>query len=193
MLNRRRFLTTATLSVSLAAAALFATGGATFAEEAKAGNIMIEAPFARATPGSAKAGGAFLTLRNEGDEADTLISAEADVADRVELHTHINDNGVMRMRKVDGIDVAAHGTTELKPGGYHVMFIGLKAPLKEGEAFPLKLTFAKSGSVTITMPVRRIGAMSADGKMGTMDHGNMGKMDHGNMDQGSMKKDAPAQ
>lgn len=193
MLNRRRFLTTLTLSAALAAAALFATGSATFAEEAKAGNIMIEAPFARATPGSAKAGGAFLTLRNEGDEADTLISAEADVAKRVELHTHINDNGVMRMRKVDGIDVAAHGTTELKPGGYHVMFIGLKAPLKEGESFPLKLTFAKSGSVTITMPVRRIGAMSADGKMGGMDHG---KMDHGNMgkmDHGKMKKEAPAE
>lgn len=78
-----------------------------------------------------------------------------------QLHTHIKDGEVMRMRQVEAIDVPAHGEVALKPGSYHVMFMKLKAPLKKGEKFPLELTFEKAGKVTIEMPVAGVGAKMA--------------------------------
>ena len=112
---------------------------------AKAGDISIEQPWARESPAMAQAGAAFMTLTNTGDSADRLVSALSPIADKVELHTHIDDNGVMRMRAVEGIDIPAKQSTALKPGGLHVMLIGLKAPLKQGAAVPLTLTFQHGG------------------------------------------------
>lgn len=127
----------------------------------KTGDIAIEQPFARATP--AKVGGVFLTLRNNGGTADRLVKAASPVAENVELHTHIKDGDAMRMRAVENIPVPANGQTALEPGGYHIMLIGLKQPLKEGGSFPLTLTFEKSGSVTVTVPVQKAGAPAAGG------------------------------
>ncbi len=127
----------------------------------KAGDIAIEQPFARATP--AKVGGVFLTLKNAGGTADKLVKAASPVAETVELHTHIKDGDAMRMRAVENIPVPANGQTALEPGGYHVMLIGLKQPLKEGTSFPLTLTFEKAGSVTVTVPVQKAGAPAASG------------------------------
>jgi copper(I)-binding protein len=76
------------------------------------------------------------------------------VAEVVELHTHVMDGTIMRMRKVDAIDVTGGSTTELKPGGLHVMLIGLKAPLKAGEKFPLTLKFERAGEVKLDVEVR---------------------------------------
>ena len=85
-------------------------------------------------------GGAFMKIHNDEAKQDFLVGGSSPVADRVEVHTHVNDNGVMRMREVKGgIPLEAKGVTELKPGSYHVMFMGLKKPLKEGEKVPVTL------------------------------------------------------
>jgi copper(I)-binding protein len=85
--------------------------------------------------------------------ADQLISATSTVSDDVQLHTMTMDNNVMRMREVKQIDVPANGVVELKPGGLHLMFMNIKAPLKSGELVPVKLKFAKAGEVEVKMPV----------------------------------------
>ncbi|WP_300295536.1 DUF1775 domain-containing protein [Ferrovibrio sp.] len=130
----------------------------------KAGDIAIEQPFARATP--AKVGGVFMTLKNAGGTADRLMKAASPVAESVELHTHVKDGDAMRMRPVEDIPVPAKGQTGLVPGGYHVMLIGLKQPLKEGTQFPLTLTFEKAGTVTIQVPVMKAGSMGDAGNGG---------------------------
>lgn len=135
----------------------------------QAGSITVDDAWARASAGMAKAGAAFMTIENTGG-GDKLIAAAADVSDRVELHTHIHDGDVMRMRQVDAIDVPEHGEALLAPGGYHVMFLGLKAPLKEGETFPLTLTFEHAGKITVDVAVKAPGAMGGDGKPMKMKH-----------------------
>lgn len=130
----------------------------------KAGDIAVEQPFARATP--AKVGGVFMTLKNAGGTADKLVKAASPVAENVELHTHVKDGDAMRMRPVENIPVPARGQTALEPGGYHVMLIGLKQPLKEGAQFPLTLTFEKAGTVTIQVPVMKAGSMGDAGHGG---------------------------
>lgn len=122
----------------------------------KVGDIQIQQPYARATP--AKIGGVFMILQNAGKTTDRLVKAASSVAENVELHTNVKDGDTMRMRPVDAIDVPAQGKTELAPGGYHVMLIGLKQPLKDGERFALTLTFEKAGMVTIDVPVTKAGA-----------------------------------
>ncbi len=127
------------------------------AQTATAGDIAVEAAWARASMGMGRAGAAFLTLRNQGDTDDRLIAAESDVSEVAELHTHTMDGGVMRMRQVEAIAVPAGGTAVLEPGGDHVMLMGLAAPLKTGESFALTLIFETAGSVTLEVPVRALG------------------------------------
>lgn len=157
--------------LAAAMAALLVVPAAAMDMESKVGDISVSGAFARATAGRARAGGGYMIIKNAG-AADTLIDAASDVAARTELHTHIRDGDIMRMRKVeDGIPVPAKGMVEMKPGGYHIMFMGLKAPLKKGQSFPLELTFEKAGKVTTSVQIGSIGAM----KTPEMDHS---KMDH---------------
>ncbi|WP_027405405.1 copper chaperone PCu(A)C [Aquaspirillum serpens] len=128
-----------------------------FAHDYKVGNLHIDHPWARATPSGSQNGAAYLTINNQG-EADSLLSAAATVSKTVELHTHLNEQGVMRMRQVPEITVPAQGKAELKPGGYHIMLIGLQQPLKQGEKFPLTLKFAKAGEVKVEVAVEGLGA-----------------------------------
>jgi copper(I)-binding protein len=137
----------------------------------KAGDIEIHNPWARASAGKARNGGAFVTLKDSGTQGDKLIAAASNVSKKVELHTHIKDGDVMKMRHVPFIPVPAGGSVELKPGSYHIMFMGLKAPLKEGTSFPVTLTFEKSGSVEVMMQVKGVGAMG-----GAMNHSGHGTM-----------------
>lgn len=123
------------------------------AQAVKAADITISHPYARATAPGQPTGGGFLKLDNGGKTADRLLSASAEVSKSVELHSMKMEGDVMRMRQVEGIDIAAGQTVELKPGGLHIMFIGLKAPLKQGESFPMKLTFEKAGEVTVNVKV----------------------------------------
>lgn len=132
-----------------------ASGNADNKAAASIGTMRVEQPFARATP--AKMGGAFMTLVNTAAGSDKLLKAASPVAESVELHTHIKEGDVMRMRAVPGIEIAGNGRTALEPGSYHVMLIGLKQPLKEGSSFPLTLTFEQAGSVTLEVPVVKAG------------------------------------
>jgi copper(I)-binding protein len=117
----------------------------------KLGAIEIGHPYARSTV-AGQPGGGFLTLRNGGSD-DRLLSASADVAASVELHEMKMEGDVMKMRQLDAIALPAGKKVELKPGGLHIMLMGLKAPLKQGDKFPLKLKFEKAGEVTVQVHV----------------------------------------
>lgn len=150
---------------------------------ALAADITVSEPWARASAGMANAGAAFMAINNAGD-ADTLIAAEGDVSKRIELHTHTMVDGVMKMREVEGgIPVPTNGTQMLQPGGYHVMLMGLNAPLKEGTSFPLTLKFKSGQEVQIDVNVMSPSAM---GGMQHGQHGNMGGMKKQGMGQGNM-------
>lgn len=125
------------------------------AHDFKAGDISIDHPWARVTAEGQANGAAYMTLDNKG-EADRLLGAESIAADRVELHNHINDNGVMRMRQVEAIDLPADEAIALAPGGLHLMMLDLAAPLVEGEKFPLILTFEKAGKVEVEVQVEPV-------------------------------------
>jgi copper(I)-binding protein len=95
-----------------------------------------------------------MIIKNRGNEADRMLSADSDVAEAVELHISEMKDGVMTMHQVDGIDVPGNGQAELKPGGLHVMLIGLKQELKAGDIVKLSLNFEKSGTITTEAEVR---------------------------------------
>lgn len=135
------------------------------AGDAKLGAIEIKDAWARATPARAPAGGAFVTITNTGAVTDNLLAASADVSKTVELHTHIVEGDVMRMVAVGSVEVAPGKAVAMGPGGLHIMLIGLNAPLKEGTSFPLELTFAQAGKVTVTVDVRPVGAMGPGNAM----------------------------
>ena len=145
------------------------------ATNAMAGDIMVNDAWARASAGMAGAGAAFMEIKNMGASDDKLISASSNISAKTELHTHMMDGDIMKMRQVEFIDVAGNSTTELKPGGYHVMFMGLKNMLVEGTSFPLTLTFEKAGNIDLTVNVM---SPAAKGAMQGMGHKNMEKMNH---------------
>lgn len=142
----------------LAALSLSAVALAAHAHSFTLGELTIGHPYARATAPGQPAGGAYLSVRNAGAAGDKLVSASADVSKSVELHEMKMDGTVMRMREVSGIEVPAGQAVELKPGALHIMLMGLKAPLKQGDTFPLKLRFEKAGEVTVTVNVEGPGA-----------------------------------
>lgn len=150
-----RFALPAALSLSLALAAGLAHAQAT-----------VDGAFARATVGKQANGAAYLQLSAKVD--DTLISASAPVAAKVEIHTMSMDGDVMKMRALDKLDIKGGEKVNMQPGsGAHVMLMGLKQPLKAGDSFPLTLTFRKAGKVTVDVQVKEI-AMPAKG--GDMHH-----------------------
>ena len=138
------------------AAALALAGLAAQAHEFKAGAITIAHPYARATAAGQPIGGGFMKFVNGGGN-DKLMSVSAEVSKSVELHEMKMEGDVMKMRQVDGVELQAGKTVEFKPGGFHVMFIGLKAPLKTGDSFPVKLKFQKAGEVTVDFKVEAPG------------------------------------
>jgi copper(I)-binding protein len=134
------------------------------AEEVKAGDLVITQAWSRATPGGAKVGGGYLTIENKGSTPDRLIGGSAEIASKVQVHEMSMNNGVMTMRPVEGGLVIEPGkTVKLTPGGFHLMLLDLKAPLKQGEKLPITLEFAKAGKVSVTFDVGGIGAMGPAG------------------------------
>lgn len=127
---------------------------------ATVGHIGIGQPWSRALPPTAHTGALFVSIHNQGP-ADRLLSASVDIAETTELHAHIHQDGLMKMVQVDDIEVPANGNLELEPGGYHIMLIGLKQPLREGEHFPVRLEFAQAGTVELTAQVLDMAAGTA--------------------------------
>lgn len=148
-----------------AAVAALTIATATFAHDYTLGDLKIDHPWARASAGAAANGAAYMTISTAGTATDQLVKAASPVAEKVELHTHILDGDVMRMRPVSGITVNVGEPAVLRPGGLHVMLIGLKEPLKEGSQFPLTLTFEKAGTVTVQVDVE-----GASTPMGSVPH-----------------------
>lgn len=137
--------------LAFAAALLFGT-----AVWAQSGAPEVTNAWARATPGKAENGAAYLTIRSP--TADRLVSVSSPIAKKAELHTMSMSGTVMQMRPVAGIDIPAGQPVTLKPGGEHVMLQGLEHPLQEGQSFPLTLSFEKGGVRTVSVPIERAGA-----------------------------------
>ena len=127
-----------------------------FATSAADADLKIHDPYVRLAPPGAPTTGAFMVIKNMGSTDRKLLKAESPVAKTVELHTHINENGVMKMREVPDIEIKAQSQTELKPGGLHVMLIGMKQTLKEGDLVPISLNFDDGSKQQIEAPVRKL-------------------------------------
>ena len=133
----------------------------TLARDYKLGALEIGQPWARATPPSAPAGGGFLKITNTGSTPDRLVSASSPAAELVQVHEMKMEGNVMRMREVDkGLEIPAGGSVTLAPGSYHLMMMGLKAPLKQGSPVPLTLVFEKAGKIDVELAVESIGAQA---------------------------------
>lgn len=138
------------------AIATFATDA--FAQTATPTGLTLSPAWSRATPPGAKVAGGFFTVENKGAADDRLIGGTAEVSAVFEVHEMTMDGGVMKMRALDkGLQLPKGGKVELKPGSYHVMFIDLKRPLKEGESFKGELQFEKAGKVPVEFKVMPVG------------------------------------
>jgi copper(I)-binding protein len=125
----------------------------------KIGDLEIGHPWSRATPNGAKVGGGYLSITNHGSTSDRLVGASLSIAGHGEIHEMKMDNGVMQMRPLaDGIEIKPGETVKFEPGGYHLMFMDLTAPLKEGDMVKGQLTFEKAGKVDVEFKVDAIGA-----------------------------------
>ena len=140
------------LTVTAAAAVLLS-----FAAVAQTGKVEVKEAWARATPAKAENGAAYVTLVSQ--IADRLVAASTPVAKKAEFHEMSMQNGVMKMRQIQGIDLPAGRPITLKPGGYHIMLLGLNQPLEPGQTIPLTLTFEKGGTEQVTATVEKIGSM----------------------------------
>ena len=149
------------LRLAMIAAALLLSLANMHAGAAEETGPKIDQAWARATPGAARTGAAYFRIRSSID--DRLIGLATPVAGKAELHSHLEENGIMQMRTVEGgVAVLAAQALDLKPGGpLHVMLIDLKQSLKVGDSFPLTLTFEKAGPRDVTVRVERLGAMGS--------------------------------
>ena len=117
--------------------------------------ISVQDPYVRQAPPNAPATGAFMVIKNNGDKDVKILKADNSASKVTELHTHLNEGGVMKMRPVPFVEVKAKGEAVLKPGGLHVMLIDLKAPMKEGDVVPLTLTLEDGSSKKVDAKVVR--------------------------------------
>ena len=154
-------------TITVAALALMAAiAGAAPASAAdyRAGDIVISEPWARATATpQARTGAAYMALSNKGDTVDRLTGASTPVAERAELHTHEMDGNVMRMRPIEGVEIAPGEPAVLRPGGLHLMLVGLRQPLRAGDRVPLTLTFQRGGTVEVEVAVGPVAGMASPG------------------------------
>ena len=132
-----------------------------FAHDFTVGSLKIAHPWTRATPKGASVGGGYMKITNTGTAPDRLVGGASDVSTHVEIHEMKMDNGVMKMRPVaNGLEIKPGQTVEFMPGGYHVMFMGLKQQLVQGQHLTATLQFEKAGKVDVDFAVEGIGAQS---------------------------------
>jgi copper(I)-binding protein len=134
------------------------------AAAAQPGQIDVKDAWARATPGKAENGAAYVTIVSP--TADRLVSVSSPAAKKAGLHSMTMDGGVMKMRPLAGVDVPANEPVTLKPGGTHIMLQGLNEPLQAGKSFPLTLNFEKAGQREVEVAVEKPGAMGPEGHAG---------------------------
>jgi len=128
-------------------------------DDVNAGDLLITQAWSRATPGGAKMGAGYLTIENKGSAADKLVGVSGDIAGKIEVHEMAMNDGVMKMRPLDkGLTIEPGKTVKLAPGGYHLMMMDLKNPLKQGDKVPVTLQFEKAGKVAVTLEVQAVGA-----------------------------------
>lgn len=157
------------VALALTSAAILASFPDAFAHDVTVGELTLDGAWTRATPAGADVAGGYLVIKNRGAAPDRLIGGTAAFADHVEIHEMVMEGDVMKMHPVaGGLEVPAGGEAVLKPGSYHVMFIGLKHGLVEGTEEAGTLTFEKAGSIDVEWAVEAIGAKG---------HGDMGGMD----------------
>ena len=155
-MTRTSFFVAAFVAASLATPA--------YADDITVGMLKISAPWARATPKGAGVGGGYMTITNTGTMPDRLIGGVSDVSKRFEIHEMSMTNGVMRMRPVaDGLEIKPGQTIEFKPGGYHVMLMGLRQQLVQGGHVKATLQFEKAGKVDVDFAIEGIGAQTGGG------------------------------
>jgi len=162
------------LALSLAASLAVLSGPVLAAGAADA--VTVVDPYVRMAPPGAMATGAFMVIRNGGAKDVKVVKADNPASKVTELHTHINEGGMMKMRPVKDIEVKAKGETALKPGGLHVMLIDMKAPMKEGDMIPITLTFDDGSSKKVDAKVVKPSA--GDMPMGGMGGHDMSKHKH---------------
>ena len=138
---------------------LAATAGAALAQTYSVGPMKVDQPWARATPGGAKVGGGYLTITNMGATPDRLLGVTLPQAARVEVHEMKMEGGTMQMREVKGgLEIGPSQKVEFKSGGYHIMFMDLRSPFKQGDKLKGQLRFEKAGTVDVEFKVESIGA-----------------------------------
>jgi len=148
----------------LGATLLFAAMTNAWPQDARAGAIRIDKPWTRATPPAAPTGAGYMSLTNEGREADRLVEITSPIAGRAEIHTMEIVGDVFRMRwQKDGVELPPGKTVELKPGGVHVMLLELKQPIRPGTKVPVTLVLQRAGKVDVELLAAPIGATSAPG------------------------------
>ncbi|MBL8420498.1 MAG: copper chaperone PCu(A)C [Dechloromonas sp.] len=135
----------------LAAGVLFSTAVLAGAAD----NVSVQDPYVRLAPPNAPATGAFMVIKNNGDKDVKVVKAGNPVSKATELHTHLNEGGVMKMRPVAAIEIKAKGEAVLKPGGLHVMLIDLQAAMQEGDSVPITLIFDDGSSKQVAAKVVR--------------------------------------
>jgi len=154
-------------TLTLSAATLAVAHAADF----KAGSLEINDLWLRGSVPGQTNGAGYMQINNPTGVSDRLLSAQSDASNRLELHTVITENGVAKMRQVQGIDVPAKGSAKLAPGGFHLMFLQLTGPFKQGDSVPVVLKFEKAGEVRVNFTV----------KPSTFNPGSAGEQGHGGM------------
>ncbi len=127
--------------------------------QTKVGNLQIIKPSVRATSPGQSISSAYLTIENKGSTTDRLVAVSFARAKEVQLHEMKMDGDKMMMRQMTGIEIPANGSVELKPGGYHLMLMGLDSAIKDGEQLKMTLQFEKAGKVDVVFPSQALGGM----------------------------------
>jgi copper(I)-binding protein len=158
-----------TLLITLSALITSATGG--YAQDIVKGDLVISAPYSRATPAGSPVAAGYLVITNKGLSAERLVSFSTDLADQPEVHEMTNEGGVMKMRPLaKGLVIPAGASVKLEPGGYHLMLLKLKKPLTAGQRYKATLVFEKAGPVEVEFEVRAMGAGQQKGHGGHHNH-----------------------
>jgi periplasmic copper chaperone A len=160
-IDKEHLMTSIARSLTYIALVAFLFTAPANADEVKAGDLVITQAWSRATPGGAKIAGGYLTIENKGSAPDRLIGGSGAIAGKVEMHEMAMNNGVMTMRELDkGLTIDPGKTVKFAPGGYHLMLMDLKNPLKQGDKVPLTLEFEKAGKVNLSLDVQAVGAQA---------------------------------